>query len=77
MSCSFHSEGSPCDQVGIGNTIIPLTACTRDDKPLLKTIGASGRSVVSEDDLILNRAGYFRVTPEQKAVMIVRPEHRN
>ena len=77
VSCSFHSEDSPCDQVGIGNTIIPLPAFTRDVKPLLKTIGASGRTVVSEDDLILNRAGYFRVTPEQKAAMTVCPKHRN
>ena len=68
MSCSFHSQDSPCDQVGIGNTIIPLAACTRDVKPLLKTIGASGRSFVSEDLLIPNRAGYFRVTPEQKSI---------
>ena len=46
VNCSFHSEGSPCDQVGIG-----------DVKPLLKSIGASGRGVVivSEEDLVLNR----------------------
>lgn len=55
--CSFHSEDSPSDQVGIGNTIIPLGACRRDVKPLLKSIGASGRGVVNRNVLTTDWAG--------------------
>lgn len=77
MRCSFFTEDSPCDNIGIGNEVTPLLACSQDIKRLLETIGASGRSgPITESDLILNRAGYFTVTSEQKKTMIVCPKHR-
>ena len=76
MSCSFISDESPCDNVGIGTSIMPLVACNRDMNPLLESIGVSSSSVVSEADLLMNRAGYFTVSPQEKAAMTVCPKHR-
>ena len=77
VQCSFSTHDSPCDNTGIGNEATPLLVCSQDIKPLLETIGASGRSgPITERDLILNRAGYFSVTSEQENAMIICPKHR-
>lgn len=76
MKCTFFSDESSCHDVGTGARIIPLVTCNRDMTLLLQSIGVSGPNAVTEVDLIMNRAGYFTVSPEEKSAMIVCPKHR-
>ena len=83
VNCSFSSVDSPCNETGIGSRIIPLMACTADMQPHFESLGiSSGKrprtalEISSESGLILNRAGHFDLTMEQKAGMTICPKHR-
>ena len=53
---------------------IPIDSCKRDIKLHLKNLKVSGKSVSSESELILLRAGHFN---EQGKGMTVCPKHRD
>jgi len=81
VSCSFVSENSPCGLIGLGTTLVTLSACTQDMTPHLVSLQVTGKrgrgkTVLSEKDLILNRAGLFDLTIEQAEAMTICPKHR-
>lgn len=82
LTCSFSSPDSACSLEGTGSQIVPLLACNLDMTPHLLSLGVSSGQQRSEDEndnevgLILNRAGYFVVTDEEKIVMTICPRHR-
>ena len=82
LTCSFSSPDSTCTLEGTGSQIVPLLACRLDVTPHLLSLGVSSgqqRSqalTISEVDLILNRAGHFVVTNDEKMSMIICPKHR-
>ena len=82
VTCSFSSPDSACSLEGTGSQIVPLLACKLDISAHLLSLGVSSRQQRTEDkkvdevDLILNRAGYFVVTDNEKLSMTVCPRHR-
>ncbi|KAL9974162.1 hypothetical protein ACROYT_G011171 [Oculina patagonica] len=80
LACSFSSPDSVCSLEGTGSQIVPLLACKLDVNAHLLSLGVSSGqqqdSTVSEVDLILNRAGHFVVTNDEKLSMIICPRHR-
>lgn len=81
IKCSFWSENSCCSSVGIGSSVCPLLSCSHDVGSHLVSLGVGTKrgvigAVVTEIDLILNRAGLFGTTLEEKQVMTVCPKHR-
>ena len=82
LTCSFSSPGSACSLEGTGTQIVPLLACKLDITPHLLSLGVSsgqqrtGDEDVNEVDLILNRAGYFVTTENEKISMTICPRHR-
>lgn len=77
LSCSFSSPDSVCSLEGTGSQIVPLLACKSDVTPHLQSLGVSSGQQRSQDqsisevDLILNRAGRFVVTDDEKVSMII------
>lgn len=82
LTCSFSSSDSVCGLEGTGSHIIPLLACKLDITPHLLSLGVSSGQQRSSDenvnevDLILNRAGHFVATDEEKSSMTICPRHR-
>ena len=80
LSCSFSSPDSVCSLEGTGSQIVPLLACKSDVIPHLRSLGVSSGQQRSQDrsiievDLILNRAGRFVVTDDEKVSMINLPK---
>ena len=82
MNCSFVSQQSPCSSVG-SSTILPLNACKQDVTTHLVGLGVSSKrgwrsenQVITEKELILNRAGYFDLPEDRVAAMVICPKHR-
>lgn len=80
MSCSFGSKESSCGPFKRETTIIPLSSCTYDISDHLSSTlcvsvkrSAEDESILTEIDLILNRAGQFRA---DHSVMTICPKHR-
>ena len=77
LSCSFSSADSACSLEGTGSQIVPLLACKLDMNSHLLSLGVSSGQQRSEDDrinevdLILNRAGHFVATNEEKMAMTI------
>lgn len=82
LTCSFSFPDSACSLEGTGSQIVPLLACKLDISGHLLSLGVSSRQQrtgdekVNEVDLILNRAGYFVVTDNEKLSMTICPRHR-
>ena len=83
MDCSFVSQYSPCGAVGPDSLLLPLEACKLDLTSHLAALGISskrgwrtGSTVISEKDLILNRARHFCLPDESVAAMTICPKHR-
>ena len=82
LSCSFSSPDSACSLEGTGSQIVPLLACKLDMNSHLLSLGVRSGQQQSEDDhinevdLILNRAGHFVATNEEKMAMTIGPSHR-
>jgi len=81
VNCSFGSQTSQCGMVGSGSSIVPLDACNHDvTSHLLSLMVTSkrgrGKSLLTEKDLILNRAGVFHRTESEITAMTVCPKHR-
>ena len=83
MDCSFVSQSSPCGSVGPGSILLPLEGCKADVTTHLAALGISGKrgwhtsgNILSEKDLILNRAGHFHFPDERVAAMTICPKHR-
>lgn len=83
MNCSFGSQNSPCGSFGSDSIILPLVKCDEDMSSHLISLGVSwkrGRrsidKTVLEQDLILNRAGHFRIDEKQIGNMTICPKHR-
>lgn len=82
LTCSFSSPDSACSLEGTGSQIVPLLACKLDITAHLLSLGVSSRQQrtgdenVNEVDLILNRAGYFVATENEKISMTICPRHR-
>ena len=79
LTCSFSSPGSACSLEGMGTQIVPLLACKLDITPHLLSLGVSSGQQRTRDedlyevDLILNRAGYFVTTENEKMSMKICP----
>ena len=82
FTCSFSSSDSTCSLGDTGSQIVPLLACNLDMSSHLLSLGVSSGQQRSEDekisevDLILNRAGQFVATDEEKFSMTICPRHR-
>ena len=82
LTCSFSYPDSACSLEGTGSHIVPLLACKLDITAHLLGLGVSsgqqrtGDEKVNEVDLILNRAGYFVATENEKISMTICPRHR-
>ena len=82
LTCSFSSRDSAWSLEGTGSQIVPLLACKLDVTAHLLSLRVSsgqqrtGDENVSEVDLILNRAGYFVATEDEKLSMTIYPGHR-
>ena len=82
LTCSFSSPDSACSLEGTGSQVVPLLACKLDITAHLLSLGVSsgqlrtGDENVNEVDLILNRAGYFVTTDNEKMSMTICPRHR-
>lgn len=77
VHCSFASPESICSLEGIGKKIIPLLACKSDMTSHLVSLGVGSREEdLNEVNLILNRAGLFVVTEEEKLQLTICPRHR-
>ena len=82
FTCSFSSSDSTCSLGDTGSQIVPLLACNLDMSSHLLSLGVSSGQQRSEDekisevDLILNRAGQFVATDEEKISMTICPRHR-
>ena len=79
LTCLFSSTDSACGFEGKGSQIVPLLACKLDMTPHLLSLGVSSGQQddnISEVDLILNRAGHFATTNEDKISMTICPRHR-
>ena len=82
LTRSFSSTDSACSLDATGSQIVPLLACKLDITAHLLSLGLSsgqqrtGDENVNEVDLILNRAGYFVATENEKISMTICPRHR-
>ena len=82
LTCSFSSPDSVCSSEGTESHIVPRLACKFDMTPHPLTLGVSSGQQrswdekVKEVDLILNRAGSFLATVEEKTTMTISPRHR-
>ena len=82
FTCSFSSSDSACSLEDTGSQILPLLACTLDMSSHLLSLGVSLGQQRSEDekisevDLVLNRAGKFVATDDEKILMTICPAHR-
>lgn len=85
MNCSFADKdpNHPCGltpQNPTDTQVVPLSTCKRDMSSHLQSLGivasATGPSMVSESDLILNRCGMFNVDEETAQSLTVCPVHR-
>ena len=83
LTCSFSSSDSACSFEGTGSQIVPLLTCTLDITPHLLNLGVSSgrqqsaeRENINEIGLILNRAGQFVATENEKISMTICPKHR-
>lgn len=82
MNCSFAIENSPCGEVGLCKTVLPLDSCTSDVTDHLVSLGISlkrgwrSTGTTTEKDLILNRSGKFNLSPDETAVLTICPKHR-
>ena len=82
LTYSFSSPDSSCSLEGTGSQIVPLLACKLDITAHLLSLGVSSRQKptgdenVNEVDPILNRAGYFVATENEKISMTISPGHR-
>ena len=75
LSCSFASHcESYCDISSRGNELLPLSSCSRDVSAHLRQISVSRKSVSSEKELILARAGLF---DESGPDFTICPKHRD
>ena len=76
LSCSFASHcDSYCDISSRGNELLPLSSCSRDVVSAhLRQISVSHKSVSSEKELILARAGLF---DESGRDFTICPKHRD
>ena len=78
----FSSPDSVCSLEGTESHMVPLLACKLDIAPHLLNLGLSsgqqrsGDENVNEVDLILNRAGHFVATIEEKIAMKICLRHR-
>ena len=82
FTCSFSSSDSACSLEGTGSQIVPLLVCKLDMNSHLLSLGVSSGQQRSEDekinevDLILNRAGQFVATDDEKISTTICPRHR-
>ena len=78
MTCSFGSQDSLCGSYGNNSTMVPLMKCEEDMSANLITLGVSSNhgQIMSERDLILNRAGLFGLQSNDIASMTICPKHR-
>lgn len=83
MKCSFASQETPCSSYGSSTDILPLDACKEDITPHLLGLGVSSKRgwrsegiEITENDLILNRAGHFDLSQDRVATMAICPKHR-
>ena len=82
MSCSFGCPDTACAPFRNYSTIVPLISCERDTTHYLNSLGVSlkrdvgGQAIVSEIELILNRAGMFNVEDKQIQCMTICPMYR-
>ena len=82
FTCSFSSSDSACSLEGTGSQIVPLLACKLDMNSHQLSLGVSSGQQRSEDekinevDLIVNRAGQFVATDDEKISMTICPRHR-
>ena len=83
MNCSFGSQESPCSSLGSSTTVLPLDACKQDVTAHLLGLGVSGKRgwrsqspIITEKELILNRAGHFDLSEDRVAAMTICPKHR-
>jgi len=78
VSCSFASDNFPCSTVGHGSAIVSLLSCNDDMDIHLGSLGLRKRleNVVTERDLILNRAGHFDLEIKDTEAMTICPKHR-
>ena len=82
MNCSFFSEYSVCGPFGANSTILLLVKCEEDMTSHLISLGVSSkrgrRSIptLSESNLILNRAGLFRLDLQSTGETTICPKHR-
>ena len=84
-SLSAHSPHSKCGDAKIEDknaVSVPLLSCTKDVTSYLRSLGVSGsrgrqaRAKVTEQDLILNRAGLLVINDEDIKKMTICPRHR-
>lgn len=84
-NCSFNSKESPCqcsDYYGKKSSVVNLGSCDFDIQEYLIKYGISGVknidgiTEISESDLILNRAGKFNVSSEEKKTFSICTYHR-
>ena len=82
LTCSFSCPDSVCILKGTESRIVPLLAYKLDTTPHPLNLGVrsgqqrSGNKNVNEVGLILNRAGHFVATIEEKIAMTICPRHR-
>ena len=73
MSCSFDDGKCPCgpdDRNPDDSTVVSLSSCNRDMSHYLKSLGLASKKtrvgLLSETDIILNRAGKFDIEEATK-----------
>jgi hypothetical protein len=81
LTCSFATDDLPCGLLGTGSTVVPLDACLADMTGHLVSLQVTGKrgrgkSVISEKQLILNRAGFFNTSENETKRMTICPRHR-
>lgn len=82
MACSFGNIDSPCDSYRQHSSIVPLLKCDRDMTSYLSSLPVSlkrsneDQTILSEINLILNRAGRFNVDEDELGNMTICPKHR-
>ena len=78
MTCSFGSQDSLCGTHGINSTMLPLIKCEEDMSSHLinLAVGSKRGQIISERDLILNRAGLFGLRSNDISAMTICPKHR-
>ena len=87
MICSFNESDPGCscgpdDRNPSDSKIVTLSSCSRDLSSHLLSLGLVAKrskkeqTLVSEVDLILNRAGMFDTTPATIADLTICPRHR-